>query len=55
MARAITPLATRPIEEVSGRVTYSQKLLQEYGELTPDRGEGRGWGFEMGASRFSRI
>lgn len=55
MARAITLLAAKPIEELSGRVTYSQKLLQEYGELTPDRGKGRGWGFDMGASGFSRI
>ena len=55
MARAITLLATAPLEQVSGRVTYSQLLLDEFGELTAERGEGRGFGFEMGASGFSRM
>ena len=55
MARAITLLAMEPIEKVSGRVTYSQLLLQEYGELTPERGLGKGFGFEMGSSGFSRM
>ena len=55
MARAIMLLATEPVDKVSGRVTYSQRLLQEYGELTPERGEARGFGFEMGSSGFSRM
>ena len=38
MARAALLLATRPIDQVTGRVTYSQRVLQEFGELSAARG-----------------
>jgi NAD(P)-dependent dehydrogenase (short-subunit alcohol dehydrogenase family) len=40
MARAALLLATEPCEKISGRVTYSQELLQEYGEIERARGIG---------------
>ncbi|WP_237727140.1 SDR family NAD(P)-dependent oxidoreductase [Rhodococcus jostii] len=42
MTRAIEILLTAPLEEISGRVVYSQQLLVEYGVL----GEGRGYGLD---------
>ncbi len=38
MARAALLLATEPIDRVTGRVTYSQRLLQEFGYLDSARG-----------------
>jgi citronellol/citronellal dehydrogenase len=40
MARAVLLLATEPLEEVSGRVTYSQILLQEFGWIAEAKGTG---------------
>ena len=40
MARAILLLATEPVEKISGRVTYSQQILKEYGLLENARGRG---------------
>jgi NAD(P)-dependent dehydrogenase (short-subunit alcohol dehydrogenase family) len=48
MARAALLLASEPLEQVSGRVTYSQQLLKEYGLLENARGRGvdsRGSGY----------
>lgn len=40
MARAALILATEPLDKVSGRVTYSQVLLKEYGEIDKAAGAG---------------
>ena len=40
MADAALLLATEPLDTVTGRVTYSQPLLQEFGRLTQARGRG---------------
>lgn len=40
MAQATLLLATEPLDKVTGRVTYSQALLHEYGLLPQARGRG---------------
>src|SRR5207244_2745713 len=40
MARAALLLATEPVERVSGRVTYSQQILREFGWIESARGRG---------------
>jgi NAD(P)-dependent dehydrogenase (short-subunit alcohol dehydrogenase family) len=48
MAQAALLLATEPLDKVTGRVTYSQQLLKEYGLLDGARGRGvdsRGSGY----------
>ena len=40
MAAAALILATEPVEKISGRVTYSQQLLAEYGQLDNPQGTG---------------
>ena len=50
MARAILLLATTPYKEISGRVTYSQAILKEYGWIT----EGKGKGIDQLGSGYSR-
>jgi len=40
MAKAALLLATEPVEKVSGRVTYSQQILKEFGWITAARGRG---------------
>ncbi len=40
MARAALLLATEPLDKVTGRVTYSQQLLKEYGWITEAKGTG---------------
>jgi NAD(P)-dependent dehydrogenase (short-subunit alcohol dehydrogenase family) len=48
MAQAALLLATEPAEKVSGRVTYSQQILKEFGWITEARGRGvttRGTGY----------
>ena len=40
MARAALLLATEPYEKVSGRVTYSQQILKEYGQIDNPAGTG---------------
>lgn len=50
MAKAVLLLATEPPEKVSGRVTYSQLVLKEFGLLDKARGHGvddRGSGFSQ--------
>src|SRR4051794_36428848 len=40
MAKAALLLASEPLEKVSGRVTYSQQILQEFGWITDGKGTG---------------
>ena len=40
MAKAALLLATEPLETVTGRVTYSQEILKEFGWITEARGRG---------------
>ena len=40
MAAAALLLATEPLDKVTGRVTYSQQILQEFGWITDARGRG---------------
>jgi NAD(P)-dependent dehydrogenase (short-subunit alcohol dehydrogenase family) len=51
MAKAALILATEPQEKVTGRVTYSQVLLKEYGQI--DKAQGAGVDFP--GTGFSRI
>lgn len=51
MARAALLLATEPLDKVSGRVTYSQQILDEFGWIE----KGRGLGFERSGSGYSKI
>ncbi len=51
MAKAVLLLATEPPEKVSGRVTYSQLVLKEFGLLA----EARGHGVDDRGSGFSQI
>jgi citronellol/citronellal dehydrogenase len=51
MARATLILATEPVNKITGRVTYSQELMKEYGLLK----EGRGIGFDRKGSGYSLI
>jgi citronellol/citronellal dehydrogenase len=48
MAQAALLLATEPLDRVTGRVTYSQQILKEFGWITQARGRGvdtRGTGY----------
>jgi hypothetical protein len=40
MARATLLLATEPLDTVTGRVTYSQEILKEFGWISEARGRG---------------
>ena len=40
MAKAALLLATEPLDKVSGRVTYSQQILQEFGWISEAKGTG---------------
>jgi citronellol/citronellal dehydrogenase len=51
MAQAALLLATEPIEKVSGRVTYSQQILKEFGWID----EARGRGVDTPGSGYSQI
>ena len=50
MAEATLLLATEPPERVSGRVCYSQQILQEFGWIE----EGRGTGVDSPGSGYSQ-
>lgn len=50
MGRAVLLLASEPLDRVTGRVTYSQQILEEFGWITEARGRGvdtRGTGYSM--------
>ncbi len=51
MAKAALLLATEPLERVSGRVTYSQQILKEFGWIS----EGKGRGVTTRGSGYSEI
>ena len=51
MARSALLLATEPIDKVSGRVTYSQEILAEFGWIEA----GQGLGFGGAGSGYSKI
>jgi citronellol/citronellal dehydrogenase len=51
MARAALLLATEPLDRVTGRVTYSQQILKEFGWLA----DARGRGVDMRGSGYSEI
>ena len=53
MANAALLLATEPLDKVTGRVTYSQQILKEFGWIT--EGKGTGVDPERVGSGFSRI
>jgi hypothetical protein len=40
MARAALLLATEPLDKVTGRVTYSQQILKEFGWIEDGQGIG---------------
>jgi hypothetical protein len=40
MAKAVLLLATEPLDKVTGRVTYSQLILKEFGWIETARGPG---------------
>ncbi len=51
MAKAALLLATEPLDRVTGRVTYSQQILKEFGWIA----EGKGIGFDRQGSGYSQI
>ena len=51
MAKATLLLATGPLDKVTGRVTYSQAILKEFGWIT----EGKGSGIDSPGSGYSQI
>ena len=51
MARSALLLATEPLDKVTGRVTYSQEILKEYGWID----ESRGTGVDRQGSGYSLI
>ena len=51
MAQAVLLLATEPAGKMNGMVTYSQKLLTEYGVIE----QGAGWGVARPGSGYSQI
>ena len=40
MAKAALLLASQPVDKVTGRVTYSQQILKEFGWITEAKGRG---------------
>lgn len=51
MARSALLLATEPLDKVTGRVTYSQEILQEFGWIK----DGQGTGIDRKGSGYSLI
>jgi NAD(P)-dependent dehydrogenase (short-subunit alcohol dehydrogenase family) len=51
MADAVLLLATEPLDKVTGRVTYSQQILKEFGLIET----ARGLGVERAGSGYSKI
>ena len=54
MAKAALLLATEPLDKVSGRVTYSQQILKEFGWIDEAKGTGVGDAARAG-SGYSQI
>jgi NAD(P)-dependent dehydrogenase (short-subunit alcohol dehydrogenase family) len=55
MAKAALLLASEPLDRVTGRVTYSQQILSEFGWLDRSEAEGTGVSPERLGSGYSRI
>ena len=53
MAKAALLLASEPMEKVTGRVTYSQQILKEFGWVT--EGKGTGVDSDKPGSGYSQI
>jgi NAD(P)-dependent dehydrogenase (short-subunit alcohol dehydrogenase family) len=51
MAKAALLLATEPLDKVTGRVTYSQEILKEFGWIS----DAKGIGIERAGSGYSQI
>ena len=51
MSDAALLLATEPLDKVTGRVTYSQEILQEFGWIN----DGHGTGIDEKGSGYSQI
>jgi NAD(P)-dependent dehydrogenase (short-subunit alcohol dehydrogenase family) len=50
MAKAILLLATEPLDKITGRVTYSQAILKEFGWIS----EGKGLGIDRPGTGYSQ-
>ncbi|HLF78675.1 MAG TPA: SDR family NAD(P)-dependent oxidoreductase [Dehalococcoidia bacterium] len=55
MAQAALLLATEPLDKVTGRVTYSQQILSEFGWMPRDEAKGTGVSLERRGSGYSLI
>ncbi|HXH22122.1 MAG TPA: SDR family NAD(P)-dependent oxidoreductase [Dehalococcoidia bacterium] len=55
MARAALLLASEPLEKVTGRVTYSQQILSEFGWMPKEEAKGTGVHPERPGSGYSQI
>ena len=53
MAQASLLLASEPLDKVTGRVTYSQQILKEFGWIT--EAKGRGVDSDSRVSGYSQI
>ncbi len=51
MAKSALLLATEPLDKVTGRVTYSQEILKEFGWIK----DGKGTGVERKGSGYSQV
>lgn len=51
MAKSVLLLATEPLDKVSGRVTYSQQILREFGQLE----DAQGIGVDFPGSGYSQV
>ncbi len=51
MAKSALLLATEPLDKVTGRVTYSQEILKEFGWIT----DGKGTGIDRKGSGYSQV
>lgn len=55
MAQAALLLATEPLDRVTGRVTYSQQILLEFGWLQPEAARGTGTPAGRPGSGYSQV
>ncbi len=55
MARAALLLASEPLAKVTGRVTYSQEILSEFGWISKEEAKGTGATPERRGSGYSQI
>lgn len=55
MAKAALLLATEPLDKVTGRVTYSQQILTEFGWLAQEEARGIGVSGQRVGSGYSQI